>query len=90
MIVLPTANGTESELTALSCLGSFIVVGAGCAVLRFSLSEEKNQYVLAEQSSLQNAQQHIGMPYEQSFSVIDALGVQPPPSSLVVDVKDIK
>jgi hypothetical protein len=89
--VFPTVNGSESELTALSSVGSFIVVLAGCAALRSSMSEEGKQYVLAEQWSSQNSQPHIGMPSEQSISVVDALGVRPPPSSPAeVDVKDIK
>jgi len=82
--VLPTANGSESELTALSCIGSFAVVVVGCVALRGNFSG--NTYTLAEQNS-----QQVGMSSLHSADLNEGLGVRPPPASPAeVDVKDIQ
>lgn len=88
--VLPTANGTESELTALSSVSSFLVVAVGCAALRSRMSEGGKQYVLAEQWSSQNSQPRVGVS-AQSVNMSEVAGLRPPPGSPAeVDVKDIK
>jgi len=88
--VLPTANGSESELTALSSVSSFLVVAVGCASLRSHMSEGDKQYVLAEQRSSQNSQLRVGV-FEQSVNVSAEAGLRPPPGSpMEVDIRDVK
>jgi hypothetical protein len=90
IIAFTAANGTEAQLTALSCFCSFVVMAVGCASLRARISADEKQYAKANIRSSPTSQPRLGSSF-QSGDVSDSTSLKPPPGTPVeVDLKDIK
>ena len=91
IIVFTAADGTEPQLTALSCFCSFVVVAVGCASLLPRICTDEQKYAKANLRSSPSSQQRPGLSSAQSGDVSDSTDLKPPPGTPAeVDLRDIK
>ena len=86
-IVLLSESGSEAELTAVSCIGTFLVMGLGCRALWDKMVEPKKRYVVEEGNSVGQHSRflrrtnHSNVLQRVSGESSENLGLNVPPST---------